>query len=295
MANGMAPWIQPADPATHFIRAYTAGASVAESRNRLAVAQMEEDRRALEAQQRIEVARAEQQQRTDLEMQKLAQDEVKLGIQASNAAQRFQAQQMYQRRVAAGEDPGAVITSLGPQLGPGWQSGVIGAQRLAQQAERTIVPESVRARPVLDESGKPIPGMDLVPSSTGWRVTTRPGYVGEQAGERTERFHRTQNRIAKLKADKTDILKAWGSMGLPLKEPKNPDAALRWRADKARLANINTEMEGLAPAVSEETAKPKAKGRKAAPPVGTIVRGYRFLGGDPSSPTNWEEVEDTSK
>lgn len=72
-------------------------------------------------------------------------------------------------------------------------------------------------------------------------------------------------------------------------------AAMRQRLSELDQRSIMTPelgraISGLsgAPAPTEKVAAPQPTG--SAPPVGTVKQGYRFKGGDPADPANWEQV-----
>lgn len=69
-----------------------------------------------------------------------------------------------------------------------------------------------------------------------------------------------------------------------------------WQEVKASKGAVSKTREGIQPAgespipPSAATA-PAAPAAPAAPTVGTVQQGYRFMGGNPASPENWQKVQ----
>lgn len=287
MPEGIVPWVRAADPAAHVLAAFQAGAQVSQAQARLALAREEMERRTLEQQQELQIQRAYQQQRMDLAQRELELTKQKVGLAASQAAQRFEATQEYRRRVGAGEEPMQVLSEIGPAMGPGWQTVLAAHERTLAMKPRAEIPERLVAKPVYDEKGNIIPGLRQVPTPTGWQTREEPGFVGNLAGERSARIHGTDYRMDYLKDKRKQILDPWGgSLGRKPDAKKFPERAANWDAAKAAIDEIDAERERLAPAV------PASGARKPAPPVGTVVRGFQFMGGDASLEQNWRRVQE---
>jgi len=127
------PWLsRPADPASHLMAGFQAGASIAHAQaalqseaQRQAVALTMEQKRLQEQgayrQQQLEVAKAYHDQVTALQGQRLAAVQSRIQMQTAQAAQRYAAQQAYQKRFAElGGTPDAsrqAMLELGPRLG----------------------------------------------------------------------------------------------------------------------------------------------------------------------------------
>ncbi len=122
------PWIQPADEAGHFMRAYQAGASVQEARNRLdeqaqlASMEMQAKQAQLDIdnkrnQQRLMIDQAYNQAHLNLEKGRLEQTQKSNELRATIAAKKFAAQQSYRDAIAGGEDPAKALLTYGGAMG----------------------------------------------------------------------------------------------------------------------------------------------------------------------------------
>lgn len=63
------------------------------------------------------------------------------------------------------------------------------------------------------------------------------------------------------------------------------------KPDEAAISALQAERSSVLQELRSLGATPAASTQKKAPAVGTIVRGYRFKGGDPSQRSSWEKVE----
>lgn len=294
------PWIKAADPATHFIAAYRASGSLAQARARLAaqqqefqveaeIRQREIDRKAKEAEARLALSAEYQRERMDIAQRQLETNEMKAGLLAERSAQAMEAKRRFQldydQMIAAGasEEEAMIRAAAKNAVGLGYSGSGVAALSKAM-AETAKMPAQLQGTPVLDPEGNRIAGMVNLPTSTGWRPMTIPGYVGEQAGKRSEKLHSVQNRIAKLRGDRTEILKRWAG-GIPVTPPASAVAKAMWQNDSDALKKIDTEMNQLAPSIGGAPT-----GAKNAPAVGEVYKGYRFLGGNPAQKENWEKV-----
>ncbi len=124
------PWLnrQGTDPATAFVGAFRAGASVAIEKAQLAqqseraamaaaIKQQESEQQALRDQQKIAIDSAQFDAQVGLKQQSLDIAHERIVQSAKMAAVRFQVQEEYRRRVAAGEDSQKVLLELGPSMG----------------------------------------------------------------------------------------------------------------------------------------------------------------------------------
>lgn len=133
-----APWLRPADPASHFERGFSEAAQAAESNARIGLASRQLEQKASMERMQMEVDKQLAQQRFNREQQQMeiskAYKEAQLGLQnarlgevkrmnddkIAQAARKFQARQAYSQAVAGGADPvNAALTNSAALEMPG--------------------------------------------------------------------------------------------------------------------------------------------------------------------------------
>ena len=101
--------------------------------------------------------------------------------------------------------------------------------------------------------------------------------IGRGVGERADAA-RERNAIARQKLLNEDMMYAGARMAyVNATDPAKKAEALRKMKEIERLNGIVDEGE-------------QAPAGKTAPPVGTVMQGYRFKGGNPADRNNWEKV-----
>lgn len=123
------PWLQPrgTDPASAFISAFHAGASVAGERARLqmqaqefstklAVQQQQLEQESMRREQQLEITKAYHQAEVGLKQQQLDQAQQRVNLSAKTAAERFAAQREYDGLVQSGTSPDEAALKVGPRL-----------------------------------------------------------------------------------------------------------------------------------------------------------------------------------
>lgn len=288
----IAPWLRPADPASHFIQAYHAAGQLAAERARLqhqsqlqavqmAVRQQEQEQRSLEEQQRMAMEKAYHDQEMGLREQQLAATQERIKQSADIALQRWKQSQAQQQIANAFRERSVAVQEgrLDKALAP---------------------PEPLVANPIKDTEGNVVPGMHQY----GNRAIQDPGYVGTLAGQRTEKFHATQNRLSMLKAARTQILKDYGTYLGRTTPPANKDLAATVAKARNDLAKIDTEMNQLAPPVGARTPLasavgrplplPKTKADAVAGKVYLTTKGPMLWNGDKFTVPESSAVSDTS-
>ena len=221
--------------------------------------------------QQLEVDRQEKQIRLQLEQRRLEEASEKNKQQAQWAFQKWQetqAEREMQRRFTAEQQQKRLDSQQALQQARFGEQEKLQGDRLA--ARTTPLPEDFAAHPVPDEQGKPIPGLVRVPTPTGWRTMPEPGFVGQQAGNRLEKFHQTQNRLSVLKGKRAEILKEFPVGTRRPDDAANPKLAPRAKAyDSAQseLKKISDEMQRLAPPVTDGTGTAPAAQAQDFPPA----------------------------
>lgn len=120
MAEGIAPWLQAAQPAEYFGRAYAAGAQIAHARAQLQAQQQRADleaelqqqrlqQQSLMEQHRMEIERQYRQSQFGLEQQRLAETQKMNEMQLKRAAAQMQEQEAYRRETAGISDPAQIM------------------------------------------------------------------------------------------------------------------------------------------------------------------------------------------
>lgn len=290
----IASWVRAADPAANFIEAYRAGSAISSERARLNMQAQQSEIELQAKQQQLERESAMQSQKLEmdrqlrlatmgLQQQRLEAAQTIAKTRAEQAARQYSAQQAYEKALSAGVDPSKALMMYGPGMGS-MASAMAAAERVSAKTTPQM-PASLEAKPVTFQ-GKEVPGLLTVPTPTGYRTLEQPGFVGGEAGKRTERLHATQNRLAYLRGEKGDIVKAWGGTSFPTVPPKSAERAKQWQADKQRLEDIQNEMGQLAPKVGAEP------GGGEGLYTGKVVKGYVFLGGDPSKRSSWKKQDE---
>lgn len=269
MPEGIVPWVRAADPAANFMEAYRAGAVISNQRAQLnqqaeqaeIETQAQEQRLQREsamASQRLEMDRQLKLATMGLQRQRLEAAQQAVSQRASLAARQYAAQQAYEKAITAGMDPTKALMTFGPGMGN--MSGAMAAAERVSAKSTPQMPQSLQGVPVMFK-GQEEPGLVTVPTPTGYRTMERPGYVGEQAGKRTEKFHATQNRISVLKADRAQLLKD----NYRLSQNRPPDAkdkpgTAAYNEAKAKLNALNDELNQLAPKVGTQGTAPAGGG-----------------------------------
>jgi hypothetical protein len=154
--NGIAPWLQPADPTKDFIQAYQASSQIALARQRAAqqaqqyqqdfaqqqqameVRHQQQDKEAAMEQQRLEIAKSYHEQQMALGQQKLQEAQQMNQMEIQQAAQRSAAMMEASQRIASGENPMTVWSDVGPRAGLG--GAALAAMGKTQNAQ-AYVPE----------------------------------------------------------------------------------------------------------------------------------------------------------
>ena len=84
------------------------------------------------------------------------------------------------------------------------------------------------------------------------------------------------------------VLRSQGKDPHSLYDPKSPDyfgnSVTRFRPTLAEKAAFDAQLKA-------DQAKTGAPAKPAAPAAGAVIKGYRFLGGDPSKPESWAKVQ----
>lgn len=246
------PWIRAAEPAQYYGQGYGLGlreweqqAQNARAWNQMAIeAQNAAARQAL-AEQEMGLRESE----FGLAQEELGMKQAIEERKAQEAAQRYSAQQEYQRRVAAGADPIQTLMELGPQMGS-QQTAEAAAIRAMLQGSRTA-PSQVVGVPLIDPAtGQRVPGLIGAPGATGGvNFHPLPGYAGEQAAQRGPTIANQLARAGLVKAYETQISKYLTEMPeLADKEPPAtwPDRRKKeWQAGRAAIDRIRATIQNL--------------------------------------------------
>ena len=146
---GLAPWLQPANPAKNYMEAYQVSAQIAEAnqrlqqqaanaekshqdeQQRLQIEQQQFQQKQLMDQQRSEVLNQYHQSQLGLANQKLEEASKANQIKIQQAADKSSAMMEASSRIKNGEDPSSVWMELGPRTG---NMGGMGSLIRAQQA-----------------------------------------------------------------------------------------------------------------------------------------------------------------
>jgi len=300
-------WVKGADPIGKRLQAYSIGLQAAQAAARLAIerqhlqhqanqmaqdaqlaqmrlniAQQEQQRKEAHDAQQIEVLKEYHRQQGDLRQLQLSQEEQKIKFQSDAAAQKASAVMRMQARIAAGEDPTKVALEEGPALGPIFSN----ALRVSRMPKAIVPGESIKAGLYTDPiTGDPIEGYRNVPSSSG--TGTHAIKIGSEG--KSEPLASPQS-LAILK-------KALGYNATPDQKKTLQDLSDAWMARQKKLAGLTPKEDALIPdwaALPGEEAPPESKPvlKKSVglPDKGTVVGGYRFLGGDPADQSNWDSV-----
>ncbi len=287
-------WLKAADPAQYYAEGLRIGDSEA--------AQSAESERAAAAGNRAE--------------QELRMRQQELEARATQAAQKFQAQQGYQQAIQSGMDPTQAILKFGPAMGAAEDiPAALRAQQMAQRPQKQpFVPGPVKSFPVLDPQGKPIPNMLSVPNPSRTGMETRnlpgsdqPGYVSPQ--ERLQAGQQAALEKAKaLKAKQQAAMQTSLLTKQKLAKQKQVDDVLSMNtALQAQLGRAPTKAESDAYSkklekdienIDEQLSKLAGidaggdqGGSSGEPKEGDVLKGHRFKGGDPAEKDNWEKVE----
>ncbi len=322
------PWVRGADPIGKRLQAYAIGLQAAQAQARLAIerqqlqhqanqmaqqaqmeqmrlqiAQQEQERKRAHDDQQLEVLKEYHRQQGDLEQQKLGQAEEKIKAVAAMTAHKYHAQEAVQndyKRLMA-EDPTmtpekAIVratlmhaTELGlPEAGIGSL-----AKAAMQMNAAPFIPGPVKGQSVLDTSGNEIPGMIAVPGMSGKGMSVRdiPKIMGEGSLANPQSIailKKTLGYNASPEQKKTlqDLSNAWmerqkKAAGLT---PKAEGDIPEWAALPGEGPEGNPTESAPAPTTTKATQAP------GLPPVGAVVGGFRFLGGDPTKQDNWDSV-----
>lgn len=204
MAIIIPPWLnqQGADPASAFVSAFRAGASVALEKAQLqrqsenaamaaAIRQQENEQQARREDQKIAIESAEKKAQIGLEQQKLDLAQQMAVQTARAAAMSFQVQETYRRRVAAGEDPQKVLLELGPSMGI--KSGLSSLAKAPTELFQPGPPQDV-----LDASGRPT-GYQALQTSRAAVTYRKTGGDVKQA--KNPYLADLEKRLFKAKAD----------------------------------------------------------------------------------------------
>lgn len=228
-------WIsRPADTPAAYTQGIQIGAQIAQERNRMqmqaeqaamnaAIRQQEAERESIRQQQRIEIDKAYQQAQIGLRKQQLDQAAASIALRTSQAARQFAAQQTYQRRIMAGEDPAKVMLEIGPQM----TSSLSGFSSIYKAAQ-PVVP----FQPTTQSVGK----ADLVQVAPNrWQQIVR---TREEVPGRLTQKERA--RITELRDERKLLAEQIGNPALAEFMPPE-----QYKAGTNRLAQINKEIKQI--------------------------------------------------
>jgi len=179
-------WLKPADTTNAYTKGYSLGqqgaqvaSQIAHAQQRLAhdaqraqvevaLRQQEIERVSIYKQQQLEVEKAYHDQMVQIEQRKLADAEAKVQEKMKQDALRAQAMQTYAHAIASGVDPVQASSAFFPYMGTGGQTDFIKAHMTP-----AFIPSDLQSRSVLDQNGKPIPGMISIPNASGTGMSAR--------------------------------------------------------------------------------------------------------------------------
>lgn len=160
---GLAPWLQPANPAKNYIEAYQTSAQISEANQRLQMQAAQAEKSRQDEQQRLQIEQQQFQQKQLMDQQKSEilnqyhQSQIGLAnqkleeaskvnqLKIQQAADKSAAMMEASARIKNGEDPSSVWMELGPRTG---NMGGMGSLIRAQQA---TAPKDLEIR---DEGGQ---------------------------------------------------------------------------------------------------------------------------------------------
>jgi hypothetical protein len=179
--NGIAPWLQPADPTKDFIQAYQASSQIALARQRAAqqaqqyqqdfaqqqqameVRHQQQDKEAAMEQQRLEIAKSYHEQQMALGQQKLQEAQQMNQMKIRQAARMAQGQQAYQQAIDRNEDP---VQAAAKYLLPTYESAQ-GAGTILSNVRREAPPPTLQTQKMPD-------GRNAYWDGTKWNIESAP-------------------------------------------------------------------------------------------------------------------------
>lgn len=280
------------DPASAFLSAVQAGASISAENSRLNQAAQAQSLQVQMEQRRIDAAHAAEQDRiqreTAMQSQRLAQQaafqQATIGIRkqqldqaaqkaqavATISAQKFAAQQEYQRRVSAGEDPATVALQLGPSMSGGSIGGLAGLARIKEKREQGPFIPSTLKMPTGD--GRTVTMMQLSPN----RYSVVPDI---SASERS--------RLSANASERRQILEKYKNYGGPDSEMSRTRFGDTAKADSERVQAINEEINAITSKGAPQSA-PEADQESQAPSKQQTYNGQPVF--TPSSKSEYDKL-----
>ena len=323
------PWVRGARTAEMYAHGFPMGAQVAEAAARIQEAQvrmqMEQQRAQREAemvqlkiqlqqqqaqrdsaqeQQKLEVLKSYHEQQGQLKQEELKQQEEKIQATAQIAARKFQAQQAVQTDAKAMIDSGMsepkayMLATMHHASELGVPMGGIGtlATDIAKMDKPAFVPGPVQGQPVLDPSGKPVPGMLGIPNAqgTGQSVHNIPGGPKDPSVQSLQTLYDNTRIDPDIPKEQIAAIKAARDKAMQKQFPVDPNAkpTPQLGLPQAGLSAIANYMRS-----SKEPASSKLPGTEPVKQQGlgviqegAVMGGYKFLGGDPADEKNWDSV-----
>jgi hypothetical protein len=228
MPAGIAPWLQPADPAKNFLEAYRAGSQISEAnahlqqqaqqaaqeaeqrKQQLEVKRQETERQDQMQQQQIEIQKAYHQQQIGLQQSKLQEAQRMNDLKTQEAAHSLQAQGAYQTQYndllgqGVPEGEASIKASLGNAAMFRGGAGLGSTQRAAQG----IVPPATAPPPTFGAEGgaqffQPAPGkwsqVHQAAPKTDTMENTGVGILERQIAKDDDLMDSTPNMKANIK------------------------------------------------------------------------------------------------
>ena len=267
------PWIQAPDIAQEFSRGVQIGQQAAFEQQRLQMQQEENQRAHLMEQQRLEVEKSYRDQELAMRKQQLDQAAKLNALKVQDAARQLTAQKAYADFVTAGGDPTEGLLKFGPAMGES-MAGYAGLAKDITQAKHPFVPSEmttaggtrmvqlspgryqvapptqtgpISGQSVLDQSGKPIPGIVAVPGPKGMEYRNIP-----------------QTNTKRIEKEMQKIEDSWSDNDIEGTKPPDSDIAkAAWLLDQKRYKRLKVQLEGTKPSAQEKTPEAKLEAANA--------------------------------